>query len=68
MSASNPDPASPAPYAGFTPIEEIIRRMKRPPKTFEEWAASAPDNLFESDEEYDEFLTWLRAERQRDIG
>jgi hypothetical protein len=67
MSASNPDPASPAPYAGFTPIEEIIRRMKKPPMTYEEAVATAPD-VFESDEEYEEFLKWYRAERQRQVG
>ncbi|MEU8656655.1 hypothetical protein [Actinoplanes philippinensis] len=66
MSARSADSASSAPYAGLTPIEELIRRMEKPPMTFEEAVATAPD-VFESDEEYEEFLTWYRAERQRQV-
>ena len=67
MSASSADPAPSASAAGFTPIDELIRRMDKPPMTYEEAVATAPD-LFESDEEYEEFLKWYRAERQRQVG
>jgi hypothetical protein len=67
MSASSAGEVPAAMGTGFTPIDELIRRMGRPPMTFEEAVATAPD-VFESDEEFDEFLVWVRAERDRQVG
>jgi hypothetical protein len=67
MGASSADDVPAVKGRGFTPVDELIRRMDRPPMTYKEWAASAPD-VFESDEELDEFLVWYRAERQRNLG
>ncbi|MDI6103185.1 hypothetical protein QLQ12_31715 [Actinoplanes sp. NEAU-A12] len=67
MSATNADDVPAVEGRGFTPIDELIRQMGRSPMTFEQWATSAPD-VFESDEELDEFLLWYRAERQRNLG
>jgi hypothetical protein len=66
VSASSAEDPLAATDAGFTPIDELIRQMERPPMTFEEAVATAPD-VFESDEELDEFLVWYRAERQRQV-
>lgn len=53
--------------ADFIPMDELIRRMDRPPMTYAEAVAAGPGG-FETDEELDGFLVWYRAERQRFVG
>jgi hypothetical protein len=45
------------------------RRIDRPHSTFEELRAQAlRHNPFESDQEVDDFIAWMHAERRRDMA
>ena len=60
----NPDSE---PTDGFVSTEELIRRHgARPLASVEDLAA--PEDPFESDEEYDEFIADLYASRRADIA
>ncbi|SDT78312.1 hypothetical protein [Actinoplanes derwentensis] len=67
MSASSTNPIPSRDEGGFTPFEQFLRQWGKPLLTAEEWAASAPD-VFETAEGLDEFLSWYRAERQKNFG
>lgn len=52
---------------GHTPLDELFTRLGHPPLTVKEWSAKAPD-VFESDEELDEFIKFTRESRERFEG
>lgn len=47
-------------------LDELVR--KKGIKPVRDLASMAAPGLFESDEEHDEFLRWIREERDRDLA
>lgn len=44
-------------------VEELAEQQGATPKTVEDWYASAPEGIFESDDEVDEFIRFVREQR-----
>jgi hypothetical protein len=64
---TTPDHPEPRPSDDFVPTEELVRRQGiRPIATVEELAAV--EDPFESDEEYEAFLTDLYASRRAGLA
>lgn len=64
MTTNNPEPLPELPEAAHVPAEELVRRQGARPIT--SVAAMARPELFESDEELDEFLAEIYAARRAD--
>ncbi len=63
--SSGADYAAPRPAGGSIPVEELARRQGvRPIASVDELAR---DDVFESDEELDEFLAFITTMRHSDV-
>jgi hypothetical protein len=65
MTTSNPEPRPELPNADHVPAEELVSRQGARPITSA--AAMARPDLFETDEELDEFLAEIYAARRAEV-
>jgi hypothetical protein len=65
MTTGNTEPLPELPSAGHVPAEELVRRQGARPIT--SVADMARPDLFETDEELDEFLAEVYAARRADV-
>ncbi len=65
MTTNNAEPMPELPRADHVPAEELVRRQGARPIT--SVAAMARPDLFETDEELDEFLAEVYAARRADL-
>ncbi|GAA5176990.1 hypothetical protein GCM10023322_00520 [Rugosimonospora acidiphila] len=65
MTTSNREPMPELPNAEHVPAEELVRRQGAQP--IDSVAAMARPDLFETDEELDEFLAEIYAARRADV-